>query len=58
MGFLMCGSVSPHVTVERSYPADNAARQWLLMAVIHVVLYCMKRTMSNSVTMLPQVWKI
>jgi len=51
----VCGSVLSHVTVERSHPADSAARQWLLMAVAHVVLFCMKRSMSESVAMLPQV---
>ena len=34
---------------------DNAARQWLLIAGRHVVLYCVW-SQSESVAMQPQVW--
>jgi len=36
-------------------PAGNAARQWMMVAVSHVVLYCVKTSMSQSAAMLPQV---
>ena len=36
----------------------NAVRQWLMIAVSHIVAYCVKRSMSESLTMLPQVWKM
>ena len=38
--------------------ADSAAGQWLLTAVSHVVLYCVKRRQSESIAMQPQVWNI
>jgi len=38
--------------------ADNAARQCLLITVSHVVLYCVKRSQSESTAMQPQVWNI
>ena len=38
--------------------ADIAARQWLLIAVSHAVLYCVKRSQSESIAMQPQVWNI
>jgi len=38
--------------------ADNAARQWLLIAVSHAVLYCVERSQSESIAMQPQVWNI
>ena len=45
-----------HVTVERRHlwaVARNAARQWLLMAVSHVVIRCVKRSMSEKEALLP-----
>ena len=47
--------VLPHVTVERKHLAtlaDNAARHWLPIVVSHVGLYCVKRSMNESVAML------
>jgi len=38
--------------------ADIVARQWLLIAVSHVALYCVKRSQSESIAMQPQVWNI
>jgi len=38
--------------------AGNAARQRLLIAVSHVHLYFVKRSMSESIAMLQQVSKI
>jgi len=35
--------------------AYSAARQWLLIAVSHVVLYCVKRSQNESIAMQPQV---
>jgi len=36
--------------------SDNAARQWPVIVVSHVVLYCMKRSQSECIH--PQVWNI
>jgi len=38
----------------------DAARQWLLITVRHLVLHCVKRSRGEAVAMLPlpQVWKI
>jgi len=47
-----------HVTVERRHLGGNLARQWLLTAERHVVLYCVKKSMGESVAILPQNWKI
>jgi len=35
--------------------ADIVARQWLLIAVSHAALYCVKRNQSESIAMQPQV---
>jgi len=35
--------------------AGNAARQWPLIAEMHVVLHCVKKSMGESVAMVPQV---
>ena len=52
-------SVFPLVTVSLvTVLAGNATRQWLLMMVSHAVSCCMKRSLTESVAMLPQVWKI
>ena len=39
----------------QTFMASNAARQSLLLAVSHVVLYCVERSISESVVILPQV---
>ena len=44
------------MTVEHRHLAGNAARQWLLIAERHIVLYCVKKSTSESVAILPQVW--
>jgi len=38
--------------------ASNAARQWLQIVVIHVVLYCVKKSVSEPVVRFPQVLKM
>ena len=38
--------------------ASTAARQWLLIVERHAALYCLKKSMSESVAILPQVRKI
>jgi len=42
----------------RACLADNAARQWLLIAVSHVVLCCVERSQNGSIAMHQQVWNI
>jgi len=35
--------------------AGNAARQWLLIGISHAVLYCVKKSISESVAILPHI---
>jgi len=49
-----------HVTLNTDILAGNAARQWHCWynGKPRIVLYCVKRTMSKPVAVLPQVLKI
>jgi len=45
--------VLPHMTVERRH-LGNATKQWLLIAVRHVVLYGVKWSMSEKEVLMPR----
>jgi len=37
---------------------QRESRQWLLIAELNVILYCVKKSIDESEAVLPQVWKI